>query len=311
MSQGDASKRQRVAILGPGRMGMTLAARYAELGAEVHLIGRRTGSWQTVTKQYGVHTHLAPQPHEIASLADLDVLIFCVPDDALRSSAQAWNEACSARTPPRLVLHTSGASDLEVLQPWQASLRAAAHPMRVITGQAVHASDAGSICELEAAPVSVLGSDVAATKLACAEVAAWGGEALAFDSSADRRRYHLACCLAANHLTALLAWAEQLAGPALGSAAARRGLHSLAESALNRVLEQGPASALTGPVARGDAATIQAHLDALSSSEAARYRAILPELLGFARESGGLPAERASEFEQRFGLSALERGISE
>jgi predicted short-subunit dehydrogenase-like oxidoreductase (DUF2520 family) len=310
MSSASADQRQRVAILGPGRLGFTLALRYVELGADVQLIGRRTGAWQALAEQRGVHTHIAPRALEIPSLAGLQVLVFCVPDDALRASARDWAQACAALEPPRLVLHTSGAADLEVLHPWQVSLQAATHPMRVISGLALQgASSPGTELEheLEAAPVSVFGSDANATELACAEVAAWGAEAIAFDSSADRRCYHLACCLAANHLTALLAWAEQLAGPALGASAARRGLVSLAASAVRRVQEQGPAAALTGPVARGDAATIQAHIDALSSSEAERYRALLPELLGLACESGRLSAERAREFEGQFDLFASER----
>ena len=281
---------------------MTLAARYAELGAEVHLIGRATGPWQAWAKQRGMHAHLAPRAQEIPALAGLDLFAFCVPDDALQACAVAWAAALAALAPPGLVLHASGAADLDVLLPWHASRRAAAHPLRVITGRVFEVAEGAPVHELESAPVSVLGSDAEACELACAQVASWGAEAIRFECSADRRRYHLACCLAANHLTALLAWAEQLARPALGSEAARRGLVSLAGSALDRVQELGPAQALTGPVARGDAATLQAHFDALSTAEAKRYRALLPELFGLARESGGLSAERARELQLQFGL---------
>lgn len=310
MSQANTEPRQRVAILGPGRLGKTLAARYLALGAEVHLIGRRPGSWQAGAEGRSMHTHLAPHASEIPVLAGLDLFAFCVPDDALQACAAEWAEALNALAPPRLVLHASGALDLDVLLPWQASRRAAAHPLRVITGWAFDRPEASGH-ELESAPVSVLASDVEARELACAHVASWGAEAIRFEATADRRRYHLACCLAANHLTALLAWAEQLAGPALGGAAARRGLVSLAGSALERVQEQGPAQALTGPVARGDAATIQAHFDALSRVEAGRYRALLPELLKLARESGGLSAERARELRRQFDLSEPEQELSE
>lgn len=311
MSRVGACSGQRVAILGPGRLGFTLAVRYAELGAEVHLFGHREGSWQSMAEALGILCTVAPSPCEIPALSGLDLFVFCVPDDALPVCAQEWAQANAALAPPRLVLHSCGAADLDVLQPWQGSLRAAAHPMRVITGLALlgaPASGVESVHELDAAPVSVLGSDEEATELACAQVEAWGAEAIAFESSADRRRYHLACCLAANHLTALLAWAEELAGPALGSSAARRALVSLAASALQRVHEQGPVCALTGPVSRGDAVTIQGHLDALSATEAKRYRALLPELLGLARASGGLSDARARELESQFDLGSSQRG---
>lgn len=303
----------RVAIVGPGRLGMTLAVRYAELQAEVHLIGRRAGAWQSRAQEHGIQAHLVPVAREIPALSGLDLWLFCVPDDALAACAQDWANACTALQAPQLVLHTSGAADLEVLNAWQASQRAAVHPMRVFAGQALQGNTRGAPLrhELEAAPVSVQGNTAEATERASLEVERWGAEAVRFETTADRRRYHLACCLAANHLTALFAWAEELAGPAIGSAAARRGLSSLAASVLERVQELGPDRALTGPVARGDALTIQAHFAALSVAEAARYRALLPELLGFAQASGALSAERASEFAAQFGLSVAEPGQAE
>jgi predicted short-subunit dehydrogenase-like oxidoreductase (DUF2520 family) len=314
MSNPTDSPSQRVAIVGPGRLGFTLALRYAQLGTEVQLVGRREGPWLTRAKAAGLDTHVAPTAREIPSFAGLELLLFCVPDDGLQDCVHAWADACKALAPPRLVVHTCGAADLELLRPWNRSLHAALHPMRVIAGLAAQGdpgSDSECIDELKSAPITVLANHAQASKLACAEVAAWGAEAIAFDSLADRRRYHLACCLAANHLTALMAWAEELAGPALGDAAARRSLGSLAASALQRVMDRGPARALTGPVSRGDAVTLQAHLDALSVQEAERYRALLPELIGMARTTGRLTDERARELECQLGLAATKREESE
>jgi predicted short-subunit dehydrogenase-like oxidoreductase (DUF2520 family) len=311
MKPSPAAHAQRIAIFGPGRLGFTLARCYAKLGAEVHLVGRREGSWQDRGSEQGIATQVAASARKISCFADLDLLVFCVPDDALEDCARTWADACAPLAPPRLVVHTSGAAGLELLRPWRNSLQAVLHPMRVITGLARRSESAlGTEVtpELDAAPVSVLTNQADAAALACAEVTAWGAEAIVFDSSADRRRYHLACCLAANHLTALLAWAEDLASPALGAAAARRGLVSLAASALAQVKSQGPAQALTGPVARGDAVTLQAHLDALSANEAERYRALLPELLGLALASGGISHARARELESQLGLAASPRG---
>ena len=60
----------------------------------------------------------------------------------------------------------------------------------------------------------------------------------------------------------------------------------LAAGALDDVCAVGPAAALTGPAARGDEATIAAHLAALSPDERATYEALVLEARRLAREVG-------------------------
>ncbi len=51
----------------------------------------------------------------------------------------------------------------------------------------------------------------------------------------------------------------------------------LARGSLEDVAERGPAAALTGPVARGDEATIAAHLAAIDPAERPAYEAMVAE----------------------------------
>jgi predicted short-subunit dehydrogenase-like oxidoreductase (DUF2520 family) len=65
----------------------------------------------------------------------------------------------------------------------------------------------------------------------------------------------------------------------------------LVETTLENCADRGPAAALTGPVARGDAPTVAAHLDALPHAERDAYRALaLAALLLTERDDAELRA---------------------
>jgi predicted short-subunit dehydrogenase-like oxidoreductase (DUF2520 family) len=87
-------------------------------------------------------------------------------------------------------------------------------------------------------------------------------------------RYHAAAVIASNHLVALLGQVERVASSVPVPLAAYL---DLARGALDDVAALGPAEALTGPVRRGDTATVEGHLDALPESERAAYRALAEE----------------------------------
>ncbi|WP_284209310.1 DUF2520 domain-containing protein, partial [Chitiniphilus shinanonensis] len=76
--------------------------------------------------------------------------------------------------------------------------------------------------------------------------------------------YHAATVVASNYLVTLAALAQQLAAQAgLDTDAASAVLGPLMRQTLDNVLALGPAAALTGPIARGDAQTVARHLAAI------------------------------------------------
>jgi predicted short-subunit dehydrogenase-like oxidoreductase (DUF2520 family) len=98
-----------------------------------------------------------------------------------------------------------------------------------------------------------------ATKL----VTALGGITLPLDGS-QMAAYHAAAALASNYVVAAIdAAAAVLASAGVAPDMAAKALVPLAEGALRNVSAHGTTSGLTGPVRRGDAVTIQRHLDAL------------------------------------------------
>ncbi|MCH2100717.1 MAG: DUF2520 domain-containing protein [Planctomycetes bacterium] len=280
-----------VVIVGPGRLGAAIAWAERAVVSEVHLIGRRPSDTLAAAERQGIHTHIRSSP----CIDDLPLAaswFLCVPDAALVSVAQAWG-ACLVEAKQELawVAHGSGVSDLALLQQLPAQARAALHPMRALPAQPDSTA-------LHGAPLSVLTDSQSSMQRAEEHVARWQALALPMQDGADRRRYHLACTLAANHLTGLLAWAQRLATESLGSEGARQAVLALAQSALTRMAEADPSEALTGPLVRGEQSTLQAHLDALGEGnpiEVARYRAALRALLDEATRSGRLGAAQAEE----------------
>ncbi|HUJ61489.1 MAG TPA: Rossmann-like and DUF2520 domain-containing protein [Kofleriaceae bacterium] len=132
-------------------------------------------------------------------------------------------------------------------------------------------------------------------------VAALGGIVLALDSS-QMAAYHCAAALASNYLVATIdAAAEVLAGAGVSAAQAAQALVPLGEGALRNVAAKGTTDGLTGPVRRGDAATVQRHLEALRGKPdlAEIYRALARRAVEIAGRIDG------PEAPDRAGLDAI------
>jgi predicted short-subunit dehydrogenase-like oxidoreductase (DUF2520 family) len=98
----------------------------------------------------------------------------------------------------------------------------------------------------------------------------------------DRARYHAAAVFVSNHVIALASAATRAwANAGLPAELAREALSPLLLAAAGNVSRSELAAALTGPIARGDVGTIEAHLRALAADPAlARlYRELSSELL--------------------------------
>jgi predicted short-subunit dehydrogenase-like oxidoreductase (DUF2520 family) len=110
----------------------------------------------------------------------------------------------------------------------------------------------------------------------------------------QRAAYHAAAVLASNALVTLLDAGERILRHArFANALARRMLAPLVRGALESVSLLGPEQALTGPVVRGDAETVKAHLLALTRQEGELYRALMRATLDLAMRSGRLKPENA------------------
>jgi predicted short-subunit dehydrogenase-like oxidoreductase (DUF2520 family) len=184
-----------------------------------------------------------------ADAVSADVVLLAVPDDAIAAAA-------AAIAPGRLVGHLSGATTLAPLAPHEAF---SLHPLMTVTADG--ASFGG-------ATAAVAGSTPRALQTAHTLAARLGLRAVEVADS-DRAAYHAAASIAANFLVTLEGAAERLAATA---GVDREALVPLARAALENWAALGPERALTGPIARGDEATVARQREAIAQR--------CPELLG-------------------------------
>jgi|DEB0MinimDraft_10_1074344.scaffolds.fasta_scaffold00122_15 predicted short-subunit dehydrogenase-like oxidoreductase (DUF2520 family) len=186
---------------------------------------------------------------------DVDLLLIATPDESVA-------EVAATVTPgSAVVAHVAGSLGLDVLAGHHRV--AALHPLTSLPNPVVGAQ-------------RLLGGwfAIAGDPLVGELAADLGGQTFSVEDQ-DRPLYHAAAAVAANHLVALLGQVERLGGAA---GVPLEALFALARHALDNASELGPAAALTGPAARGDEATIEAHRDALQRrlpDELAAYDALL------------------------------------
>ena len=218
-------------------------------------------------------------PAEVARSCDL--LVLAVPDDAL---AQVAASLAPDVHPGQIVMHLSGRHGLGVLAPLVDVVPLAAHPVMTFTGTSL------DLDRLDDCPFGVTASGEG-TSIAAALVMEMGGDPV--EVSDERRAlYHAALAHGANHLVTLVAQTLDLLAAA-GVAEPERIARPLLMAALDNSLREGDL-ALTGPVARGDHATVRAHIEQMPDADVERtYRALALATVDRASAAGTLSEAHA------------------
>jgi predicted short-subunit dehydrogenase-like oxidoreductase (DUF2520 family) len=194
-----------------------------------------------------------------------------------------------AAPPGCAALHLAGALSTEPLAPLHAAGYAVGsmHPLQAV-------ADPWSGGERLIGSAFALGGEPAALSAAKRLVHALGGRALIVPP-VQRPTYHTAAVFASNYVVALVATAVRLLGhTGIEEGEALSAVLPLVRGTLDNLEHLGLASALTGPVARGDIETVRAHLCRLSPADRALYCALGRETLQLAR-AAGLDELRAAE----------------
>lgn len=282
----------RVAIVGPGRVGSALGRQLR--GPRVELLGFVGRNEAAATRACA----WAGQGRVLhwADLRAAHVVIFAVGDADLATAVVAA-VAASAQRSCALWLHTSGRFGLEVFR--DAGLHVETGQPQVRLG-ALHPVAPFPDAEqgfrnLPGAPGVWLGE--ARSERLLVRLCHLLGLVPIQDRAGDRVLYHAACALAANGLTALRSQVDAVFAGAggLDRADAARLADALMGSALRSCAALGPQSALSGPVLRGDAGTVVAHLRSLEASVPAvraTYVALMQAALALA-VARGLPQAAA------------------
>ena len=273
-----------VGVIGTGRVGAVLGAALARAGLPV--VAATGVSAESVDRAARLLPGVPLRPaDEVVARADL--VLLAVPDDQLGPLVAGLADTGAWR-PGQLVAHTSGAHGLAVLAPAAgAGVRPLAlHPAMTFTGTAA------DLDRLAGTSFGVTVGD-AERPLAEALVRRLGGSPVAV-AEAARPLYHAALVVGANHLVTLVNEGADLLRRA-GVADPAPVLRPLLTAALDNALREGDA-ALTGPVSRGDAGTVDGHLRTLADQapdSLAGYVALARLTAGRALASGRLSPAQA------------------
>jgi predicted short-subunit dehydrogenase-like oxidoreductase (DUF2520 family) len=262
-----------VGVVGAGRAGTALAVALRRAGHRIAAVSAvSAGSLQRVEARLPGTPVLRPE--EVIAAADL--VLLTVPDDVLPGLV-AGLASTGAPLSGRLLAHASGRHGLAVLEPAvrEGALPLALHPVMTFTGRPDDVDRLAGISFGVTAPEPL-------QPVAEALVVEMGGEPVLI-AEEDRDLYHAALAGAANYLVTLVVQAGDLLSAA-GVGNPSRMLGPLLSAALDNALRLGD-TALTGPVARGDADTVAGHLAALRAAAPDA----LPAYLALAR----LTADRA------------------
>ena len=268
---------KKLAIIGPGKVGRTLARLFHDAGVfEIDaLVARRDETALDAASFIGAGK-VNGDP------AEADIILISVPDPEL-DGALARLALCDLK-PDTIIAHTSGARGLEAFAPLTGL------PVRCVCAHPVKAfSDPERSVSTFSGTMVTLQGETSACDAMSAAYAAIGGKTLKLADNTDRTLYHAAIVFMCNHLPTLIhAGLETFAQVGISRQDGLAITGPILRDTLEAVLELGPAAALTGPVARGDAETVSRHLEKLEAAD--------PDLAVFyaalARATADLSAEK-------------------
>ena len=246
----------RVCVVGAGRVGGAVARALRTAGYEVvGPVGRDT---------------VVDLP-AISRQIDHEAVLLAVPDSEIAAAARQYAGVA------RFIGHTSGATPLTELGAAEAF---GLHPLQTIPGPDT---------DLRGAGCAIAGTTDDALDLARRLAGDLGMNPVEIDDT-NRAAYHAAASIASNFLIALEAAAEQVAGGAgLSPAEARALLAPLVKRTVENWSQLGPEASLTGPIARGDEATVEKQRVAVEQV-APELLALFDELVEQTRRIAGVPA---------------------
>lgn len=290
------SARLRLAVVGTGPVARALIRGWADGGGEVSAVLSRDGPRAArCAAECGAQRGTS----DPADARDADVVVVAVADRAVAGTGRRIGEAWGGSGP--VVLHTSGVLPGAALS--DARLRTGSlHPLQSFP--AAPDDDGGGRRLAARLPGTHWFHEGEGLEVARNLVAGWSGTLHAL-APGGKALYHAGAAILSNHAVALFADATRCLDRAgVPPAESRAALASLLEGTAANLRAAGVPSALTGPVARGDAATVRLHVEALRSAlpeVLPAYVAMARRAVAVALEKGTLSAAGADEIGRALG----------
>ena len=243
-----------VAIVGAGRVGRALARRLSELGWRIGaVVTRSEATARAAVRAIGdgrAHSGLTRQ------VVGADVVLIATPDSAIPRVAAQLARIGGEEWRGKVVLHCSGALDCSALASLErlGAATGSLHPLQTFSGRGTPQLD-GLVFGVEGGRTAL--------RLARRIARELGGLPVRLEGR-SKPAYHAAGAMVAGHVLGLVEAATRVL-MALGFTRrqAVRALLPLARQTLMNFERWGSRASWTGPVARGDYATVARHAAAL------------------------------------------------
>lgn len=271
-------KARPIAIIGAGVVGTSVGQVLESRGYKIAAVAARN---QASINRVSVYIN-ARATTDIIEAAKMGELIFITtPDDKIQEVTEEIARSGGFDVND-IVFHMSGALPLDVLDAAKAkgAQVGSIHPMQTF------AAVDGAIAAL---PGSVFGVTAADEALSVAQeiVKALGGEMVVI-ADKDKTLYHAAAVAVSNYLITLVHYGEGLYNEiGIPEEMARRAFIPLLKGTVINLVHHKPASALTGPIARGDVGTVRRHL--------AEIEKVVPQAAPLYRVMGAYTVKVATE----------------
>jgi predicted short-subunit dehydrogenase-like oxidoreductase (DUF2520 family) len=276
-----------IGVIGAGKVGAVLGAALRAAGHAI--VGVHAVSEESRTRAEALLPDIPVLP--IPQIVERsEVVLLAVPDDALEPLVTGL-AAGGHFSSGQILIHTSGRYGVEVLRDARSAgaIGIAMHPAMTFTGLSL------DLARLQTATFGVTAPGPF-LPIAQALAVEMGGEPVVI-AEGDRPLYHAALSHASNHMVTLVGQASQILS-GIGVEDPSHVLGPLLKATLDNALASGD-SALTGPVVRGDAGTVEAHRQILAGFAAeeraedidAAYLAMARATADRARSRGALSEE--------------------
>jgi predicted short-subunit dehydrogenase-like oxidoreductase (DUF2520 family) len=263
-----AKRKIRIAIVGAGNLGSALGVALHAAGFRIsEVVPRETAPSKRRAQKLAKRIHGRVVTLKKAVL-DADVVWLCVPDRQIAACARqlaktrlSWNDT--------IVLHSSGALGSEELDALRkrGAQTGSAHPLMTFVGRGEESLQGVAFAVEGDRKVHAVLRDL---------VRSIGGSVYPLRRQ-DKAAYHAWGTFASPLLTSLLVLSEKVAAQAgVGPADARRRMLPIVRRTVENYGRWGAAAGFSGPLIRGDFATVEKHLKVLRAVPAAEevYRAL-------------------------------------
>lgn len=262
----------KIGFIGAGKVGSSLGKYFSDSGTVMGYSSRNTESARfacefTSSKFYESMEML---------VNDCDVIFITTPDDVIH---QVWEELKKLPLLGKTVCHCSGSLSSSVFSGIEetGAYGFSVHPLQAISDRE------NSVHLLKDCVFTIEGDE---RKIAELKGFLEGfGNTVKTISAKDKTLYHAAAVFVSNLPIALTQiGTDILKRCGFDDESARKALAPLIAGSASNAAQKGAVKALTGPVERGDAETVRAHLGAINETEREVYLILTDKLLNIAKE---------------------------